>query len=319
MAALFRAKGVAADAIWGDDPNRKIKLEKFRDGKITVLFNCGILTEGFDMWQVMCILNCAPTKSPVKYAQCIGRATRLQDLGYQYNLIDYRKNELEKGNLQCLFGAGNLDIKEFAIVIDMVDNSVRNSLVLLPTLLGLPANMDLHGESLTGAARKIEEAQKEYPHLDLSKMPDVSKLQTFIQEVNLFDVTFRPEVEQNSEMSWHPSATGGYVLLLPEKEVVKIEQNLLDKFIIDAKIEGKHYRAERDSLEEAFQAADGLILKRRPEAVRVVKREQAWHEDAATDAQIKTLKKFYKGKQLPSDLTKGKASRLISQALAGRQ
>jgi hypothetical protein len=34
---------------------------------------------------------------------------------------------------------------------------------------------------------------------------------------------------------------------------------------------------------------------------------------------MKTLKKFYKGKQLPNNLTKGMASRLISQALAGRQ
>jgi hypothetical protein len=312
MASLFIAKGIKADAIWGDDPDRKAKLDKFRDGKITVLFNCGILTEGFDMWQVMCVLNCAPTKSPVKYAQCIGRATRLQELAYQYNLNDYRAEHMEHA-------LDSLDIKEFAIVIDMVDNSTRNSLVLLPTLMGLPANMDLHGESLVGAARKIEEAQKEYPHLDLSAMPDVSKLQSYITEVNLFDVTFRPEVEANSEMSWHPSATGGYVLLLPDKEVVKIEQNLLDKFIVNAKIGGKNYQGERESLEEAFQAADGLILQKRPEAVRVVKREQAWHADPPTDAQMKTLKKFYKGKQLPNNLTKGMASRLISQALAGRQ
>jgi superfamily II DNA or RNA helicase len=312
MASLFIAKGIKADAIWGDDPDRKAKLDKFRDGKITVLFNCGILTEGFDMWQVMCVLNCAPTKSPVKYAQCIGRATRLQELAYQYNLNDYRAEHMEHA-------LDSLDIKEFAICIDMVDNSTRNSLVLLPTLMGLPANMDLHGESLVGAARKIEEAQKEYPHLDLSAMPDVSKLQSYITEVNLFDVTFRPEVEANSEMSWHPSATGGYVLLLPDKEVVKIEQNLLDKFIVNAKIGGKNYQGERESLEEAFQAADGLILQKRPEAVRVVKREQAWHADPPTDAQMKTLKKFYKGKQLPNNLTKGMASRLISQALAGRQ
>jgi ATP-dependent helicase IRC3 len=312
MASLFIAKGIKADAVWGDDPQRAEKLEKFRDGKITVLFNCGILTEGFDMWQVMCVLNCAPTKSPVKYAQCIGRATRLQELDYQYNLNDYRAEHMEHA-------LDSLDIKEFSIAIDMVDNSTRNSLVLLPTLMGLPANMDLHGESLVGAARKIEEAQKEYPHLDLSAMPDVSKLQSYITEVNLFDVVFKPEVEANSEMSWHPSATGGYVLLLPDKEVVKIEQNLLDKFIVNAKIGGKNYQGERESLEEAFQAADGLILQKRPEAVRVVKREQAWHADPPTDAQMKTLKKFYKGKQLPNNLTKGMASRLISQALAGRQ
>ena len=55
-------------------------------------------------------------------------------------------------------------------------------------------------------------------------------------------------------------------------------------------------RVKRDSLEEAFQAADGLILQKRPESVRVVKREQAWHADPPTDSQMKTIKKFYKGK-----------------------
>jgi superfamily II DNA or RNA helicase len=311
MAELFRVKGIKADAIWGDDPDRKTKLDKFRDGKITVLFNCGILTEGFDMWQVMCVLNCAPTKSPVKYAQCIGRATRLQELDYQYNLNDYRAEHMEHA-------LDSLDIKEFAIVIDMVDNSTRNSLVLLPTLMGLPANMDLHGESLVGAARKIEEAQKEYPHLDLSAMPDVSKLKSFIEEVNLFEPVFRPEVESGSEMSWHTSATGGYVLLLPDKETVRIEQNLLDKFVMTAMLNGQKYAGERDSLSDAFAAADSLVIAKRPDAVRVIKREQAWHEDPATDAQLKTIKKFYKGRQIPPGLSKGKASRLISACLAGK-
>jgi superfamily II DNA or RNA helicase len=311
MAALFRAKGIEADAVWGDDPDRKKKLDLFRAGEIKVLFNCGILTEGFDMWQVMCVLNCAPTKSPVKYAQCIGRATRLQELDYQYNLNDYRAEHMEHA-------LDSLDIKEFAIVIDMVDNSTRNSLVLLPTLMGLPANMDLHGESLVGAARKIEEAQKEYPHLDLSAMPDVSKLKSFIEEVNLFEPVFRPEVESGSEMSWHTSATGGYVLLLPDKETVRIEQNLLDKFVMTAMLNGQKYAGERDSLSDAFAAADSLVIAKRPDAVRVIKREQAWHEDPATDAQLKTIKKFYKGRQIPPGLSKGKASRLISACLAGK-
>ena len=201
MAALFSAKGVAARAIWGDDPDRAEKIEMLRKGDIDIVFNCGILTEGFDCWQVTCVLMCAPTKSPVKYAQCIGRSTRLQELDHDYNLNEYRAEHQEHP-------LDDLDIKVSSMVIDMVDASVRNSLALLPTLMGLPASMDLHGESLFGAVKKLEEAQKEYPHLDLSALPDVSKLNTYIESINLFDVTFRPEVEANSEMSWHPSATG---------------------------------------------------------------------------------------------------------------
>ena len=312
MAALFTTKGVAARAIWGDDPERAEKIEMLRNRDIDIIFNCGILTEGFDCWQVSCVLMCAPTKSPVKYAQCIGRATRLQDMGHDYNLNEYRTEHQEHA-------LDDLDIKTYSMVIDMVDASVRNSLVLLPTLMGLPASMALHGESLFGAVKKLEEAQKEYPHLDLTALPDVSKLNTYIESINLFDVVYKPEVEANSEMSWHPSATGGYVLLLPDKEAVKIEQNLLDKFVMTAVLNGQKYAGSRDSLEEAFQAADSLILTKRPDAIRVVKREQAWHQEPPTPKQLSTLKKFYKGKQLHANLTKGMASRLISQALAGRQ
>jgi ATP-dependent helicase IRC3 len=308
MAALFRARGVKADAVWGADPDRAVKLANFRAGRTTVLFNCGILTEGFDMWQVVCCLLCAPTKSPVKYTQCVGRITRLEKI---HGRGDYNLKELAPEEL--------IQVKQFGIVIDMVDNSTRNSIVTLPTLLGLPSDMDLKGESLVGTAWKIEEAQREYPHLDLSKMPDVSKMQSYIESINLFDIVYKPEVEANSEMAWHTSTTGGYLIMLPDKESMRIEQNLLDKYIMSGTVSGKKYYGERDTLEAAFQAADGLIISKRPDAVRVVKREQAWHEDMATEAQLRTLKKFYKGRQIPEGLSKGKASRLISAAIAGKK
>jgi ATP-dependent helicase IRC3 len=307
IAALFRARGVKAEAIWGDDPQRASKLEKFRNGQITVLFNCGILTEGFDMWQVICCLLCAPTKSSVKYTQMVGRTTRLEKLP-QY--MDYNLKELSPEEL--------IQVKQFAIVIDMVDNSQRNSIVTLPTLLGLPSDMDLKGESVIGTAWKIEQAQREYPHLDLSKMPDVSKMESYIESINLFDIVFKPEVEANSEMAWHSSATGGYVILLPDQEMMKIEQNLLDKYIMSGTLNGKKYYGERDTLEAAFQATDGLIIKNRPDVVKVVKREQAWHDDEPSPKQMERLKQLYRGKQMPANLTKGKASRLISAAIAGK-
>ena len=79
LAKEFQRHGVAAEAIWGNDPERALKLEAHRDGRITVLTNCGVLTEGYDDWRVGCILLARPTKSGMLFAQMIGRGTRLQE------------------------------------------------------------------------------------------------------------------------------------------------------------------------------------------------------------------------------------------------
>jgi hypothetical protein len=313
MAALFRKHDVLAEAIWGDDPDRKKKLDLFRAGEIEVLFNCDILTEGFDMWQVECILNLGPTKSPVKYVQRVGRGTRLEELAFYYNLKElafyYNLKEIDP----ALLGPMKTD----CIVIDLVDNCTRNSLITLPTLMGLPNSMDLQGKSMTWAVKQIEEAQEQFPHLDLTGVPSIDGLKSWIQEVSLFDPVFPDETKQ-SELSWHRTADG-YSLLLPNKDYLRIKHNLLDFFELEGHIEGKKYKGKRDSLAAALSAADAVVQKVVPAALRVVKKEQAWHKEPASEAQLKTLKKFYKGKQIPPDMNKGTASRLISVYLTGKK
>jgi hypothetical protein len=261
--------------------------------------------------------------------QRVGRGTRPQE--GTGNLNEYIKEQLKANKLAALFGPdANIGIKRDCIVIDLVDNCTRNSLITLPTLMGLPNTTDLQGKSMVWAVKQLEDAQKEFPHVDFSKLPDVSKLNQFIQEVNLFDVSYADEIKADSTLSWHAAATGGYVLLLPSRneivngeqavirESVTIKQNLLDKWEMSTRLDNKNYKAERDTLADVLKVADNLILTKRKDAFRLVKQEQAWHNEPATEAQKKTLKRFMKGKQIPVDLNKGKASRLISAYLAGR-
>ena len=56
---------------------RKQLLEDFRSGKIRVLFNCEVLTTGFDHPALDCIVLARPTKSLNLYNQMIGRGTRI--------------------------------------------------------------------------------------------------------------------------------------------------------------------------------------------------------------------------------------------------
>ena len=77
LTEAFRAVGIKADWISGNDPLRSEKLARFANGEIQVLANCQILTEGYDDPSVDAILLCRPTKSRSLYCQMLGRGLRL--------------------------------------------------------------------------------------------------------------------------------------------------------------------------------------------------------------------------------------------------
>lgn len=345
LAELFQAHGINAEAIWGDDPERESKLARHRAGEIQVLFNAALLIEGYDDWRIQCVILGAPTKSPVKFAQEIGRGTRLEELpdGTVRNLnewkAEYTKDTLLSGDLSVLFPKTpvKFPFKTTCVVLDVVDASSKNSLVTLPTLMGLPAGLNLNGKGLFEAVKKLEEVQEQYPHLDFSTLENIDELELFIENINLFEVKFPPEVETASTLSWFPSPTGGYVLNLPDfetgktlyfgggrtapekmKERIIIQQNLLDKWEIHGTIKGKKASGVRDSLPDAFSGADAVVAKFYPDALTLLERESGWHEDPPTEKQLKALKRYFKGKAIPPTLTKGQASKLIGMYKAGQ-
>ena len=310
LAEMFLHYGIAAEAIWGDDPERANKLARHRAGTTIVLFNCGVLTEGYDDWRIGCIILACPTKSAVKFTQMVGRGTRLE--------------ELEGGMVPNLLDWSGRPLKRDCIMLDVVDATSRNSLVTLPTLMGMAGSLNLKGGSLLGAIQRLEEAQAKYSHLDFSQLEDINSLESFIEQVDLFVVKFSPEVEGNSDFTWHNGASGGYILMLPKTEgdsqrnEIRITQNMLDKFEIKAYIKGKRYKGERDTIESVFQAADKLVQDICPEALKLVKREATWHNLPPTAGQLRLIVKFFRNKPLPSNLTRGQASALIGSKLAKR-
>lgn len=288
LASEFKSQGINAEAVWGADINRHRKIEDFKNGKIKVLFSAQLLNEGFDVPEISCVILAAPTKSGVVFSQRVGRGTRL-----------------------C-------ESKKDCLILDICDNSTRHSLITLPTLLGLSNKINLNGGSLLSAAKIVEETAKEYPHIDFSILKDIDKIQTFIEEVNLFEPKILPEVEENSEFVWHIAPTGGYVLLLPNENIVTIKENLLDKWTIHATLNNQKYKGERPTMSEAFSAADELVRTHAAEYLKIIKRDASWHDGPASEGQIKFIKKLYKGRAIPNNLSKGAASKLIGQALAGK-
>src|SRR3954469_12083844 len=124
LAHALNALGVPASIVHGAMPGeaRAEALADFRAGRVQVLTNVGVLTEGFDDPGVSCVAMARPTRSEGLYAQCVGRGTRLHP-----------------GKADCL-------------VLDFVDLT-ELSLCTLPSLFGTPRDLDLRGGDATLARR----------------------------------------------------------------------------------------------------------------------------------------------------------------------
>ena len=253
--------------------------------------------EGYYDWRVSCIVDAAPTKSPSKYTQCIGRGTRLQQ---------------GTGNLLDALAKGFVLEKRDCIVLDVVDNNKRCSLVTLPSLVGLNPDMDLQGQSVTAAAEKMEELQEQYPTVDLSQLTDITKVDAYIESLDLFAAPYTEEVKEFSKLTWMGCSDGSYVLQIPESKALKdakafsqfkherlqITPNDLDEFelsISSVSLQDKKLGIY-NSLKEAFESADEVMQRCRPDRMKLVTREAEWHLQPASEPAKKLLRSLSKSK-----------------------
>jgi len=288
---------VSSSAVWGSDDARTQKIYDFREGKISVLVNCNVLTEGVDIPSISCVLLARPTKSGVLFTQMCGRAIRLSPG------------------------------KEDCIILDVSDICGSHSLCTLPMLMGMPANLDLQGHGLLEAVTLIEEMQEENPDIDFTKLKSFEGIKQFIEQVNLFEVRFPKEVTENSEFRWMRAIDGGFVMKIPRPKMdstgtkpgrVRIYENVLGEWEIEGFMKDKLFHGVRKSIEEAFAAADQQIRQRSPESVCLVNRAAAWMAKPVTPAQLKMLNRLYKGKIFPEDLNQGQASYWIDKKIGGK-
>ena len=114
----FIKKGIPAECISSklSTQERDDIINKFKTGKIKVLVNVDILTEGFDDPSVQCVGLLRPTKSLSLYAQIVGRGVRL---------------DTENGKKDC-------------IVLDFTGRNRKMSIVGLGELFDLPPELKEH-------------------------------------------------------------------------------------------------------------------------------------------------------------------------------
>lgn len=99
IANAYNDAGIPAAHLDGNSSSdeRKEKLEEFRDGKIKVLSNVGLFTEGFDLPSIEVCQIARPTKSLALWLQMVGRALRISEGKDLAVLLDHTENYLMHG------------------------------------------------------------------------------------------------------------------------------------------------------------------------------------------------------------------------------
>lgn len=187
LAKALRAVGLRAGTVYGELPRdeRERVLGAFAEGRIQVLTNVGVLTEGFDDPGVSCVAMARPTRSQALYVQCIGRGTRLSP---------------ETGKTDCL-------VLDFADVSDL-------DLVTLPVLYGMPRNLDLDGMDVADAERECGAALRRWGDV-LELPPGAITLQEIKDRAASFDPlsqSVHPDIRAISANGWASLGRKGLVL-----------------------------------------------------------------------------------------------------------
>lgn len=276
LAAAFVAHGVSAKAVWGDDPERHEKIRGHKMGEYPIICCCALLGIGYDDPLITCIGLAAPRKSFVRYAQEVGRGTRIAEG------------------------------KEDLLVIDVGDNVSRHNLCSISTLLGLPKDLDLKGEKFTSVKQKLERMAAEFPTANIQDIKSLNDLKSIAENIQLFQPNYPPEIARLSELGWRKSAEG--YMLAVNRDLVTITKDLREEWQIRGKVGEAVADFSAQNLPGAMNIADRFVLEHggiKP----ILARDSRWHHDPPTEKQ-RSLCKILRI-PIPEGATKGMVSAAI--------
>jgi type I site-specific restriction endonuclease len=149
LATTLQALDVPSEAIWGEMTSvaRADAIARYASGKIKVIVNVGILTEGFDDPQTSALLMARPTASRGLYVQMAGRGLRPSPA---------------TGKADC-------------VIVDFLDSGSRHSLTLQSALRLAGCPDDLPIADHTAQGRKVVEVAHEAMERHLATVADLKE------------------------------------------------------------------------------------------------------------------------------------------------
>lgn len=274
--------------VLGETPEeeREQILKDFKSGVVQVIINVGVLTEGFDEPSIEAIILARPTRSTLLYTQIVGRGTRLND-----------------GKLNCM-------------IIDIADATKGKKPVSLPTLLGLPADFDLQGQSFTEVAKEFDKLKDFCPGM-ATQVLNPDDIRNSYKEINLFmPPPPNPAVVEHSKFVWAEIGENHFQLNLSSVDSMQIYYDALGRWVAQIKQRsGEKYLytpiGHAATLRTVFARTDEWICKNRPMSLNLIDGDALWRKDFPTDKQIKLLRRI--GVPITTEITKGMASQIISK------
>jgi ATP-dependent helicase IRC3 len=251
----INALGVPAGIVHGAMPaeERARALADFRTGKVQAMCNVAVLTEGFDDPGVSCIAMARPTRSEGLYAQCVGRGTRL-----------------------C-------PDKPDCLILDFVDVS-QLSLCGLPSLFGVPRQLDLRGDDASQARRVWQQILFDHPGFELEAGSfTLHEIQERAASFNPLTLETDQEVCAISANAWFSLGRHGLGLHFERRPGAPSEVTILKRATrgkcwevsVDGQIKDRF-----SSIEAAVEAVDYEISRLGPRALSSAHAEASWRRSS---------------------------------------
>jgi superfamily II DNA or RNA helicase len=281
LARALGLLGVPAGVVHGDMPadQRADVLARFRDGRLAAITNVAVLTEGFDDPGVSCVAMARPTRSEGLYAQCVGRGTRL------------------------------FPDKKDCLILDFADVS-RLSLCTLPSLFGMPRDLDLGGDDAGEARRAWARITLDCPGFEVEAGAiTLREIQHRAASFDPLDLRVDPEVRAVSGNAWESLGRHGLALHYERKP-----GRLVEVLVLARGARGKRWHVTVDgalverfsTLEEAVQAVDYEVDRRGRAVAASARDDAAWRSAPAPEALTASLPQGRTGRR---PVTLGEAMR----------
>jgi len=143
------------------DDERRAIFADFKSGKIQILCNVNVTTEGFDEPGVQVVVMANPTKSQARYAQMVGRGTRPLP-----GLVDAHADAADRRD------AITSSAKPFMEVIDFCGNTGRHTLAGVADVLG--------GDFSEAAKKRVKDAHSEGKSLSADVIDELKRAEADI-------------------------------------------------------------------------------------------------------------------------------------------
>jgi superfamily II DNA or RNA helicase len=287
---LFTEAGIRAAHVDGttEASERAQTVSRLAAGELDVLCNVGVFTEGFDEPSLGCILIAAPTRSRIKYAQMVGRGTRLYP-----------------GKDDCL-------------ILDIAGLTGQLSIQSVGTLFGLKrepepneratAAADREAEEELEEARKAQDAERE-----TQAALDLERRRRRAARADLFS---REKIHwlRHGER-WVLGLGSDYVVIDPT------DGSNHRVLLLTRRPGGEVARVIAKNLDFGYASGVAEQLVREKGSIALANTEAPWREQPPSPGQLRRLRAMAKerGVEPPAPATKGEASDLIDAAVAAEK